>query len=166
MFNKCKEANEIWKELEVFLGGTEEMKDDHADRLYDEFEEFKTQPDETLYAYYKRYKTLLNNVRATEITLSLQQINSKFLHNLPAHWEPFIVNLKVAQKTSKLTLDQVYTACKKYEGQANLHKTSATRDHLAYAAQTDFYSRSTHPYNQQQHVTSHVVPPPQQPYPS
>ncbi|GJX97488.1 retrovirus-related pol polyprotein from transposon TNT 1-94 [Tanacetum coccineum] len=82
LINHYTDAKDIWDNVKMILEGSELTKDDRESQLYDEFERFRQIKGETIHVYYVRFSKLINDMRNIKMTMSIMQLNSKFVNNM------------------------------------------------------------------------------------
>ncbi|GKA48310.1 retrovirus-related pol polyprotein from transposon TNT 1-94 [Tanacetum coccineum] len=73
----------------MLLEGSELTKEDRELQLYDDFEHFRQNKGETIHDYYVRFAKLINDMRNIKMTMSIMQLNSKFVNNMLPEWGRF-----------------------------------------------------------------------------
>ncbi|GJX29115.1 retrovirus-related pol polyprotein from transposon TNT 1-94 [Tanacetum coccineum] len=68
------------------MEGTEMTKQEHGLMLYDEFNRFTSEPEESIHSYYLRYVKLINDMNMINMSMSNMQINKKFMNHLQPEW--------------------------------------------------------------------------------
>ncbi|GKE02841.1 hypothetical protein Tco_1390824 [Tanacetum coccineum] len=80
LINHYTNAKYIWDNVKMLLEGSELTKDERESQLYDDFEHFLQNKEETIHEYYVRFTKLINNMRFIKMTMPKMQLNSKFLY--------------------------------------------------------------------------------------
>ncbi|GJZ21990.1 ribonuclease H-like domain-containing protein [Tanacetum coccineum] len=100
------------------MQGTEMTKQERQSMLYDEFNRFTSEPEESIYSYYLRFTKLINEIRMIPMTMSPMQINMKFVNHLQPEWSRFITTSKQAKDLHSINFDQLYAFLKHNEKDA------------------------------------------------
>nr|GEZ56424.1 hypothetical protein [Tanacetum cinerariifolium] len=66
-------------------------------KLYDAFDKFASQKEETLRDFFLRFSLLLNEMNMYNMKLEQFQVNTKFLNTLPPEWSKFVTDVKLQQ---------------------------------------------------------------------
>ncbi|GJV57613.1 hypothetical protein Tco_1458618 [Tanacetum coccineum] len=69
-------------------------------KIYDEFDKFAYNKEETLRDFYLRFSLLLNDMNNYNIKLEQFQVKTKFLNTLPPDWSKFVTDVKLSQQYS------------------------------------------------------------------
>ncbi|GJW47387.1 hypothetical protein Tco_0079033 [Tanacetum coccineum] len=93
-------------------------KQERQSTLYDEFNRFTSEPEESIYSYYLRFTKLINEIRMIPMTMSPMQINMKFVNHLQPEWSRFITTSKQAKDLHSINFDQLYAFLKHNEKDA------------------------------------------------
>ncbi|GKD87449.1 integrase, catalytic region, zinc finger, CCHC-type containing protein [Tanacetum coccineum] len=86
MINHYQTAKEIWDRINEIIEGTKMTKQASESMLYDEFNKFTSEPEESIYSYYLRYAKLINDMKMILMSMSNIQINTKFVNHLQPEW--------------------------------------------------------------------------------
>ncbi|GJW21784.1 retrovirus-related pol polyprotein from transposon TNT 1-94 [Tanacetum coccineum] len=91
--------------------GSELTKEDRESQLYDDFEHFRQNKEETIHDYYVRFAKLINDMRNIKMTMSKMQLNSKFVNNMLPEWGRFVIAVNLKQheayaNENKMMLDR------------------------------------------------------------
>ncbi|GJV18053.1 hypothetical protein Tco_1363376 [Tanacetum coccineum] len=137
LINHYTDAKDIWDNVKMLLEGSELTKEDRESQLYDDFEHFRQHKGETIHDYYVRFAKLINDIRNIKMTMSIMQLNSKFVNNMLPEWGRFLTALKLNRGLRDSNYDQLYAYLKQHEAHANENKmlldrfTQHTVDSLA-----------------------------------
>ncbi|GJW78673.1 hypothetical protein Tco_0140355 [Tanacetum coccineum] len=107
LINHYTEAKDIWDNVKMLLEGLELTKEDRESQLYDDFEHFCQNKWETIYDYYLRFATLINDMRNIKMTMSRMQLNSKFVNNMLPEWGRFVTAVKLNRGLRDSNYDQL-----------------------------------------------------------
>nr|GEV47157.1 hypothetical protein [Tanacetum cinerariifolium] len=152
LINHCTDAKDIWDNVKMLLEGSELTKKDRESQLYDDFEHFQQNQGETINAYYVRFAKLINDIRNIKMTMSIMQLNSKFVNNMLPEWGRFVTAVKLNRGLRDSNYDQLYAYLKQCEAHANENKmmldpfTQHTMDPLALMSNVSYqqpYSQSS-----------------------
>ncbi|GJX21372.1 hypothetical protein Tco_0224049 [Tanacetum coccineum] len=92
--------------------GSELTKEDRESQLYDDFEHFRQQNGETIHDYYVQFAKLINDMRNIKMTMSIMQLNSKFVNNMLPEWGRFVTAVKLNRGLRNSNYDQLYAYLK------------------------------------------------------
>ncbi|GJT05552.1 E-beta-farnesene synthase, partial [Tanacetum coccineum] len=106
---------------------SELTKDDRESQLYNEFERFLQIKGETIHVYYVRFTKLINDIRNIKMTMSIMQLNSKFVNNMLPEWSRFITEVKLNRGLKESSFDQLYAYLKQHEVHANKNRMMMER---------------------------------------
>nr|GEV49931.1 integrase, catalytic region, zinc finger, CCHC-type, peptidase aspartic, catalytic [Tanacetum cinerariifolium] len=87
--NHYTNAKDIWDNVKMLLEGSELTKEDRESQLYDDFEHLRQNKGETIHDYYVWFAKLINDIWIIKMTMSMMQLNSKFVNNLLPKWDRF-----------------------------------------------------------------------------
>ncbi|GJT64264.1 hypothetical protein Tco_1015744 [Tanacetum coccineum] len=152
LINHYTKAKDIWDNVKMLLEGSELTKEDRESQLYDDFEHFRQNKRETIHDYYVRFAKLINDMRNIKMTMSIMQLNSKFVNNMLPEWGRFVTAVKLNRGLRDYNYDQLYAYLKQHEAHTNENKmmldrfTQHTVDPLALmsnVSQQQYYSQSS-----------------------
>ncbi|GJY05426.1 retrovirus-related pol polyprotein from transposon TNT 1-94, partial [Tanacetum coccineum] len=152
LINHYTDAKDIWDNVKMLLEGLELTKEDWESQLYDEFEHFRQNKGETIHDCYVRFAKLINDMRSIKMTMSIIQLNSKFVNNMLPEWGKFVTAVKLNRGLRDSNYDQLYAYLKQHEAHANENKmmldrfTQHTADPLALMSNVShqqYYSQSS-----------------------
>nr|GEZ35953.1 putative zinc finger, CCHC-type [Tanacetum cinerariifolium] len=95
LINHYTNAKDIWDNVKMLLEGLELTKEDRKSQLYDDFEHFGQHKRETIHDYYVRFAKLINDMQNVKMTMSIMQLNSKFVNNMLPEWGRFVTAMKL-----------------------------------------------------------------------
>nr|GEU39038.1 hypothetical protein [Tanacetum cinerariifolium] len=148
-----KQALDIWDNVKMLLEGSELPKEDRKSQLYDDFEHFRQNKEETIHDYYVRFTKLIKDMRNI---------------NMLPEWGRFVTIVKLNRGLKESNYDQLYDYLKQHEAHDNENKmmlecfTQHTVDPLALMSNV-----SPQHYSLQSSTTppsTHVSPVTYQPY--
>nr|GEX55837.1 retrovirus-related Pol polyprotein from transposon TNT 1-94 [Tanacetum cinerariifolium] len=70
--------------------------------LFDQYERFRANGNESIHDYFVRFYKLINDMRITKIQILAHQRNTKFLNNLPSYWRKYVTIVKNSQDISNI----------------------------------------------------------------
>ncbi|GJS47736.1 retrovirus-related pol polyprotein from transposon TNT 1-94 [Tanacetum coccineum] len=152
LINQYTDAKDIWDNVKMLLEGSELTKEDQESQLYDDFEHFRQNKGETIHDYYVRFAKLINDMRNIKMTMSIMQLNSKFVNKMLPEWGRFVTTVKLNRGLRDSNYDQLYAYLKQHEAHANENKmmldrfTQHTVDPLALLSNVShqqYYSQSS-----------------------
>nr|GEX88415.1 hypothetical protein [Tanacetum cinerariifolium] len=73
---------DIRDNVKMLLEGSELTKEDQESQMYDDVEHLCQNIGETIHDYYVRFAKLINDMRNIKMTMSIMQLNSKFVNNM------------------------------------------------------------------------------------
>nr|GEU55348.1 retrovirus-related Pol polyprotein from transposon TNT 1-94 [Tanacetum cinerariifolium] len=145
-----KVAKELWERIQMLMQGTSLTKQERECKLYDEFDKFAYQKEETLHDFYLRFSLLLNDMNMYNMKLEQFQVNTKFLKTLPLEWSKFVTDVKRVRDLHTTNVDQLHAYLGQHEYHANevrlMHER--TLDPLTLISQHQM-NRSTYQHHQQ-----------------
>ncbi|GJZ95033.1 hypothetical protein Tco_0667236 [Tanacetum coccineum] len=127
LINHYTDAKDIWDNVKMLLEGSELTKDECESQLYDAFEHFRQNKEETIHEYYVRFTKLINDMRNIKMTMPKMQLNSKFLNNMLPEWGRFVTTVKPNRGLKSSNYDQLYAYLKQHEAHANENKMMLER---------------------------------------
>nr|GEV00509.1 hypothetical protein [Tanacetum cinerariifolium] len=86
LINHYHIVKEIWDRIKELMNGTRMTKQGRESMLYDEFDNFTSEPGESIHSYYLRYAKLINDMKTIPMSMSNMQINTKFVNHLQPEW--------------------------------------------------------------------------------
>nr|GFC87375.1 hypothetical protein [Tanacetum cinerariifolium] len=85
ILNRTLTAKDIWDSLELLMKGSGKTLERQKEDMFDEYERFRANGNESIQAYFIRFHKLVNDIKVTQIDLPKHQLNTKFVNNLPAY---------------------------------------------------------------------------------
>nr|GEV59938.1 retrovirus-related Pol polyprotein from transposon TNT 1-94 [Tanacetum cinerariifolium] len=131
-------------------------KEDHESQLYDDFEHFQQNKEETIHDYYVWFAKLINDMRNIKMTMSRMQLNSMFVNTMLHECGRYVTAVKLNRGLRDSNYDQLYAYLKQNDAHANENKmmldrfTQHTVDPLALMSNVS---------NQQHYPQSSTTPP-------
>ncbi|GJR33456.1 hypothetical protein Tco_1209140 [Tanacetum coccineum] len=150
--NQTEKAQEILENVELLMQGSGLTEQQQKDILFDQYERFRANGNESIHDYFVRFHKLINDMKITKIQILAHQRNTKFLNNLPSYWSKYVTIVKNSQDISNVSYVNLYTHLKSYEQHAmktlsKMNQSSGNTDPLAYMAQAT--KTSSHTSSQQ-----------------
>ncbi|GJW92034.1 retrovirus-related pol polyprotein from transposon TNT 1-94 [Tanacetum coccineum] len=151
LINHYTDAKDIWDNVKMLLEGSELTKEDRESQLYDDFEHFCQNKGETIHDYYVWFAKLINDIQNIKMTMSIMELNSKFVNNMLPEWGRFVTAVKLRRGLRDSNYDQLYAYLKQHDAYANEKKmmldrfTQHTVDPLALMSNVShqqYYSQS------------------------
>nr|GEX59341.1 retrovirus-related Pol polyprotein from transposon TNT 1-94 [Tanacetum cinerariifolium] len=127
LINHYTDVKDIWDNVKMLLEGYELTKEDRESQLYDDFEHFRQNKRETIHDYYVRFANLIANMRNIKMTMSIMQLNSKFVNNMLPQWGRFVTAVKLNRGLRDSNYDQLYAYLKQHEAHPNKNKMMLDR---------------------------------------
>ncbi|GKC86562.1 retrovirus-related pol polyprotein from transposon TNT 1-94, partial [Tanacetum coccineum] len=103
LINHYTDAKDIWDNVKMLLEG------------------------ETIHDYYVWFAKLINDMRNIKMTMSIMQLNSKFVNNMLPEWGRFVTAVKLNRGLRDSNYDQLYAYLKQHEAHANENKMMLER---------------------------------------
>ncbi|GKA49114.1 retrotransposon protein, putative, unclassified [Tanacetum coccineum] len=94
LINHYQTAKEIWDRVKELMEGTKMTKQERESMPYDEFDKFTSEPKESIHSYYLRLPKLINDMNMISMTMTLMQINTKFVNYLQPELSRFVTAAK------------------------------------------------------------------------
>nr|GEZ10144.1 integrase, catalytic region, zinc finger, CCHC-type, peptidase aspartic, catalytic [Tanacetum cinerariifolium] len=127
LINHYTDAKDIWDNVKMLIEGSELTKEDQESQLYNDFEHFYQNKEETIHDYYAQFSKLINNMRNIKMTMSIMQLNSKFVNNILHEWGRFVTAVKLNRGLRDSNYDQLYAYRKQHEAHTNENKMMLDR---------------------------------------
>ena len=102
-------------ELEKTYEGTSRVRDTKISHLYGKFENYKMQPNETIYEIHDMFINIINPLSVLGKNFTNLEINSKLLMSLPKDWEAKRTAIEEARDLSALSKEELLGAFKTHE---------------------------------------------------
>ncbi|GJY53111.1 hypothetical protein Tco_0444775 [Tanacetum coccineum] len=116
--NHYQTAKEIWDRVKKLMEGTKMTKQERESMLYDEFDKFTSNPEESIHSYYLRYAKLIIDMKMILMSMSNLKIITKFVNHLQPEWSRFVTIAKQARDLHSVNFDQLYAFLKHNEKDA------------------------------------------------
>ncbi|GJV11169.1 hypothetical protein Tco_1352710 [Tanacetum coccineum] len=128
----------MWLRVERLMRGTVLNKVDRETR-FNEFDQFITEPGESLMSVYNRFVQLMNDLERNKIILPKITINTKFLNFLQPEWLKYVTSIRLARNLTTVPYDDLFDYLQQYEKiiiTSRAKKLEKTHDPLALITQT------------------------------
>ncbi|GKA00229.1 hypothetical protein Tco_0672779 [Tanacetum coccineum] len=106
LINHFQTAKEICDRVKELMEGTELTLQERESKLYDEFDGFTFEPEESVHSYYLWYAKLINDMNIIKMTMTPIQVNTKFVNHLQPEWSQFATAAKQAKDLHNVNFDQ------------------------------------------------------------
>ncbi|GKA53215.1 retrovirus-related pol polyprotein from transposon TNT 1-94 [Tanacetum coccineum] len=111
-------------------------KQENESMLYDKFDKFTPELGESVHSYYPRFAKLINDMNMIPMSMTLMQINTKFVNYLHPEWSRFVTPAKQARNLHSVAFDQLYAFLKHNERDAKeVREMSTDSRHHLFAGQ-------------------------------
>ncbi|GJX00755.1 hypothetical protein Tco_0916717 [Tanacetum coccineum] len=105
----------MWLRVKRLMQETE-LSDVHKEtRFNKEFDQFTTEPGETLVLVYNHFSQLMNDLKRNKIKLLNVSINTKFLNCLQPEWYKYVTSVRLAKNLTNDPYDELFNHLQKYE---------------------------------------------------
>ncbi|GKE11788.1 hypothetical protein Tco_1415339 [Tanacetum coccineum] len=135
----CQTAREMWSRVERLMQGTTLNMVDRETRFFNEFNQFTTEPEESLVSVYNRFAQLMNDLKRNKIDFPTVTINTKFLNCLQPEWLKYVTSVCLARDLTNAPYDDLFDYNQQYEKiviASRAKKLEKTHDPLALVAHT------------------------------
>nr|GEX91264.1 hypothetical protein [Tanacetum cinerariifolium] len=134
------------------------------EELFDEYERFRAIGNLSIHDYFVPFYKMINDIKITQLDIHANQMNTKFVNNLPPYWAKYVTNVKNNKDISATTYVELYTYLKSYEPHAmktlkKQEQSSSIVDPLAYLALTTHHLMPTQPTNPPPSTSILTLPP-------
>uniref|UniRef100_A0A803M764 Gag-pol polyprotein n=1 Tax=Chenopodium quinoa TaxID=63459 RepID=A0A803M764_CHEQI len=103
----CSSAKEIWDTLELAFEGTSEVKRSKIDLIMSKYELFAMNKNEKINDCFRRFMTIVNDLRSLGKNLSDEDLVRKLLRSLTDAWTAKVTAVYEAKDLSTLSLEQL-----------------------------------------------------------
>ncbi|GKE73313.1 hypothetical protein Tco_1535354, partial [Tanacetum coccineum] len=121
------------------MRGTVQNKVNRETRFNNEFDQFVVEPGEALVPVYNRFAQLMNDLERNGIKLPPVTVNTKFLNYLQPEWLKYVTQVRLANRLTEDTYDDLFDYLHQYEKLVNASrakKLEKTHDPLTLVAHT------------------------------
>ncbi|GMI63474.1 hypothetical protein HRI_000016700 [Hibiscus trionum] len=105
--SSIESAKEVWDTLKTTYEGTNDVKETKIGILNLSYENFKIEPDETVYKMFDRFSTIFNGLKGFGETISKDKLVRKLLYSLPESWDRKRTAIIKAKNLKTLKLDEL-----------------------------------------------------------
>ncbi|GKB57138.1 retrovirus-related pol polyprotein from transposon TNT 1-94, partial [Tanacetum coccineum] len=145
----CTSAKDMWKRVERLMRGTIQNKVDRETCFTNKFDQFVSEPGETLVSVYNRFAQLMNDLERNNMNFPTVTINTKFLNSLQPEWLKYVTQVRLAKQLTVDSFDDLFDYLQQFEKLVNASrakKLEKSHDPLALVAHTGSSSRQTSSY--------------------
>ncbi|GJU56610.1 putative ribonuclease H-like domain-containing protein [Tanacetum coccineum] len=114
-FHYVPDAKSLWAAIKSRFGGNEESKKMQKNVLKHQFENFTTASNESLDKAYDRFQKLISQLEVHGAPISKEDINQKFLRNLPPSWNQIALIMRNKPNIDEIDIDDLYNNLRVYE---------------------------------------------------
>nr|GEX36176.1 hypothetical protein [Tanacetum cinerariifolium] len=134
-FNSHKDAKTLMEAIKKRFGGNTETKKVQQTLLIQQFENFTGSSSEGLDQIHDRLQKLVSRLEIHGVSLSQEDVNLKFLRNLPSAWKIHIPILRNKADLEEQSLDDLFNSLKIYETEVKQSSsTGTTSPNLAFVS--------------------------------
>nr|GEY48731.1 ribonuclease H-like domain-containing protein [Tanacetum cinerariifolium] len=137
-FNSHKDAKTIMEAIEKRFEGNTETKKVQKTLLKQQFENFSGSSSEGLDLIHDRLQKLVSQLEIHGVSLSQEDVNLKFLRNLPSEWKTRTLIWRNKTDLEDKSLDDLFNSLKIYESEVKHSSSTGTDSH-----NLDFVSSTT-----------------------
>nr|GFA64958.1 hypothetical protein [Tanacetum cinerariifolium] len=137
-FNSHKDAKTLMEAIEKRFEGNTETKKVQKTILKQQFENFSSSSSEGLDLIHDRLQKLVSQLEIHGVSLSQEDVNLKFLRNLPSEWKTHTLIWRNKTDLEDKSLDDLFNSLKIYESEVK-HSSSTGTDSF----NLDFVSSTT-----------------------
>ncbi|GKB89143.1 integrase, catalytic region, zinc finger, CCHC-type containing protein, partial [Tanacetum coccineum] len=144
--DSCKTDKEMWARVERLMRGTIQNQVDRETRFTNEFDQFVTEPGESLVSVYNCFAQLMNDLERNNMKFPTVSINTKFLNSLQPEWLKYVTQVRLAMQLTVDSFDDLFYYLSQYEKLVNASiakKLEKSHDPLALVAHTSSSSRTS-----------------------
>nr|GEX43303.1 putative ribonuclease H-like domain-containing protein [Tanacetum cinerariifolium] len=125
-FNSHKDAKTLMKAIEKRFGGNTKIKKVQKTLLKQQFENFTGSSSEGLDQIHDRLQKLVSLLKIHEVSLSQEDVNLKFLCNLPSEWKTHILIWRNKADLEEQSLNDLFNSLKIYETKVKQSSSTGT----------------------------------------
>nr|GEV69442.1 ribonuclease H-like domain-containing protein [Tanacetum cinerariifolium] len=134
-FNTHKDAKSLMEAIEKRFGGNKETKKVQKTLLKQQYKNFNGSSSESLDQIHNRLQKLISQLEILGESLSQEDINPKFLRNLPTEWRTHTLIRRNKTDLEDQSLDDQFNNLKIYEAEVkSLTSTSPTTQNIAFVS--------------------------------
>nr|GFB53723.1 hypothetical protein [Tanacetum cinerariifolium] len=136
-FNSHKDAKTLMEAIEKHFGGNTETKKVQKTLLKQKFENFSSSSSKGLDQIHDRLQKLVSQLEIHGVSLSQEDVNLKFLRNLPSEWKTHTLIWRNKTDLEDKSLDDLFNSLKIYESEVKHSSSLGTESHnLAFVSST------------------------------
>ncbi|GJQ99048.1 hypothetical protein Tco_0522033 [Tanacetum coccineum] len=149
--NQTETAKDIWENVELLMQGSGLTEQQKKETLFDQYERFRANGNESIHDYFVRFHKLINNMKITKMEIPFHHRNTKFVNDLPSYWGKYVTIVKNSKDILTVSYVDLYTHLKNYEQHvmktfSKTNQTFGNADPLAYMAQATHSTSSPSQY--------------------
>ncbi|GJW17184.1 ribonuclease H-like domain-containing protein [Tanacetum coccineum] len=133
-FNTYKSAKTLMEAIKKRFGGNKESKKVQKTLLKQQYENFNGKGSEGLDQIYDRLQKLISQLEIHGETISQEDLNLKFLRNLPSEWKTHTLIWRNKHDLEELSMDDLYNNLKIYEAEVMSTNEAVKTTHGVTAA--------------------------------
>nr|GEW66496.1 hypothetical protein [Tanacetum cinerariifolium] len=122
-FNSHKDAKTLMEAIEKRFGGNTKTKKVQKTLLKQQFENFTGSSSENLDQIHHRLQKLVSQLEIHGVSLSIEDVNLKFLRSLPSEWKTHTLIWRNKADLEEHSLDDLFNSLKIYEAEVK-HSSS------------------------------------------
>ncbi|GJR28806.1 putative ribonuclease H-like domain-containing protein [Tanacetum coccineum] len=145
-FNTYKCAKTLMEAIEKRFGGNKESKKTQKTLLKQQYENFNGTNSKRLDQTYDRLQKLISQLEILGETISQEDMNLKFLRNLPSEWKTHTLIWRNKPDLDTLRMDDLYNNLKIYETEVKGSSSSNQNSQNAVFVSSNNSSRSNQAY--------------------
>nr|GFC44128.1 hypothetical protein [Tanacetum cinerariifolium] len=119
-FNSHNDAKKLMEAIEKHFGGNTETKKVQKALLKQQFEKLSGSSSEGLDQIHDRLQKLVSQLEIHRVSLSQEDVNLKFLHNLTFKWKNHILIWRNKTDLEDKSLDNLFNSLRIYESEVKL----------------------------------------------
>nr|GFB71461.1 hypothetical protein [Tanacetum cinerariifolium] len=125
-FNTHKDAKTLMEAIEKMFGGNTETKKVQKTLLKQQYKNFIGSSSESLDQIHDRLQNLISQLEILRVSLSQEDINSKFFRSLPTEWRTHTFILRNKIYLEEQSLDDLFNSLKIYEAEVKSNSFAST----------------------------------------
>nr|GFC48120.1 hypothetical protein [Tanacetum cinerariifolium] len=136
-FNSHKDAKMLMEAIEKRFGGNTETKKVQKTLLKQQFKNFSSSSTKGLDQIHDRLQKLVSQLEIHRVSLSLEDVNLKFLRSLPFEWKTHTLIWRNKTDLEDKSLDDLFNSIKIYQSEVKHSSSLGTESHnLAFISST------------------------------
>nr|GFD27561.1 hypothetical protein [Tanacetum cinerariifolium] len=137
-FNSYKDAKTLMEAIEKRFGGNTKTKKVQKTLLKQQFENFTGSSSESLDQIHDRLQNLVSQLEIHGVSLSLEDVNLKFLHSLPSEWKTYTLIWRNKADLEEHSLDNLFNSLKIFKTEVKYSSsTGTTTQNLAFMSSSN-----------------------------